>query len=78
MQVAFLRYKLPAIACTPPIMLRLHAAPVTSLPGTQSTGAGVRVLLQWATSPQLPSEFQQMVLEISVPASYGAPVKVRL
>eukprot|EP00884_Botryococcus_braunii_P008684 jgi/Botrbrau1/17817/Bobra.0127s0062.1 len=74
--VAFLRYKLPAIACTPPILLRLNAAPATNLPGLRNSGTGVRILLQWATGPDLPSAFQQMTLELSVPSSYGAPIKV--
>ena len=73
-QVAFLRYKLPAIACQPPLLLCLSLAAPRAVPGQPQQ---LLLLVQFALSPVLSAPFRQATLDLDVPASLGQPQQVR-
>lgn len=77
LQNPLLRYRLPAIACTPPVQLRLSAIPRN--PGSQDGNKDhhLHVVLQWALSPTLATGIEQIVIEISAPVFLETPIKVR-
>ena len=66
-QAAFLQYRLPAVACPPPLLLRLTAR-----------GAARAVLLEarLAAAPGLPGPLEALVLDLDAPAALGDLAKV--
>lgn len=75
MQAVFLRYRLPAIACHPPILLGLTA---TLGLGPDHGQAGVTLLVQYAISPTLSGPMRSATLDLDVPAGLGPASQVRL
>jgi len=67
-QAAFLQYRLPAVACAPPLLLRLAVR-----------GAPRAVLLeaQLAAAHGLPGALQGLVLDLDAPAALGELAKAR-
>ena len=75
MQVAFLKYRLPAIACQAPLLLCL------SLTAPAAPAGQPRQLLlsvQFAVSPILKAPFRKAVLDLDIPAALGQPQQVSI
>ena len=73
LQVAFVKYRLPAIACQPPLLLCL------SLMAPAAPAGQPRQLLlsvQFAVSPVLKAPFRHAVLDLDIPAALGQPQQV--
>ncbi|KAK9788863.1 hypothetical protein WJX73_003471 [Symbiochloris irregularis] len=72
-QAVFLRYRLPAIACHPPILLGLTA---TLGLGPEHSQAGVTLMVQYAISPTLTGSLRSATLDLDVPAGLGPASQV--
>lgn len=69
-QVPFLTYRLPAVACAPPLLLRLKR---------QQGRRGTLLSVHVTASPNLPGSLCGIKLALDVPSFQGnAPSKVRL
>ena len=75
MQVAFLKYKLPAIACQPPLLLCLSLMAPAAPPGQPRQ---LLLSVQFAVSPILKGSFRKAVLDLDLPAALGQPQQVLL
>lgn len=67
-QVAFLTYRLPALACAPPLLLRLIR---------QHSPKGTLLLVEIVASPNLPGQLSGVKLALNVPSAVSSPAKVR-
>jgi hypothetical protein len=65
--VAFLSYRLPALACAPPVLLRLNR---------QQAPRSTLLTAQVMASPNLPGSLCGIKLALDVPSSQGPPSKV--
>ena len=66
-QAAFLQYRLPAVACAPPLLLRLSA---------RRAMRAVLLEANLAAAPGLPGPLEGLVLDLEAPAALGDPSKV--
>lgn len=66
-QVAFLTYRLPALACAPPLLLRLMR---------QHSPKGTLLHVEIVASPNLPGQLSGVKLALNVPSAVSAPSKV--
>ncbi|KAK9845801.1 hypothetical protein WJX81_002731 [Elliptochloris bilobata] len=66
-QAAFLQYRLPAVACTPPLLLRLSA---------RRAARAVLLEARLAAAPGLPGALEGLVLDLEAPAALGDPSKI--
>lgn len=67
LQVPLLRYRLPAMACTPPVLASLIS---------QSSSKGVLLTCHILVSPSMPGSLEAVALSMLLPAVSKAPVKV--
>ncbi|KAK9908229.1 hypothetical protein WJX75_004580 [Coccomyxa subellipsoidea] len=67
-QVAFLKYRLPALACAPPLLLRLNR---------QQGPRGTLLLVEIVASPNLPGQLSAVKLALNVPSAHVAPFKAK-
>ncbi|EIE21363.1 hypothetical protein COCSUDRAFT_56582 [Coccomyxa subellipsoidea C-169] len=67
-QVPFLTYRLPALACAPPLLLRLTA---------QHGAKGTLLCVEIVASPNLPGQLSAVKLALNVPSVLGAPSKAK-
>lgn len=65
--MAFLKYRLPALACAPPLLLRLNR---------QQGPRGTLLLVEIVASPNLPGQLSAVKLALNVPSAHVAPFKV--
>ncbi|KAK9811542.1 hypothetical protein WJX72_005642 [[Myrmecia] bisecta] len=72
-QMPFLKYHLPAVACLPPILLRVSC--VFSLASVASQQS-LLVVVQYTVNPSLPGPLEAAVLDLDVPKACGNPGKV--
>lgn len=66
-QVAFLKYRLPALACAPPLLLRLSG---------QRGPRGSLLSVEIVASPNLPGHLTGVKLALNVPSAQANPSKV--
>jgi len=67
MQVPLLRYTLPAMACTPPLLLSLIK---------QSSSKGVLLSCHILVSPSMPGSLEAVSVHLQIPAASQTPLKV--
>ena len=67
MQVPLLRYRLPAMACTPPVLASLVR---------QSSSRGVLLTCHILVSPSMPGSLEAVSISMLLPAISEAPLKV--
>jgi len=67
-QAAFLQYRLPAVACAPPLLLRL---------AVRGAPRAVMLEAQLAAAHNLPGALQGLVLDLDAPAALGELAKAR-
>lgn len=75
MQEPLLKYRLPAVACPPPLVLQ-----VTPLLSSQSGSPqkGVLFVVQYHVNPQLCGELRSATFTLQCPRILGEPKKVSL
>ena len=66
-QATLLRYTLPAMACTPPLLLSLIR---------QSSARGVLLTCHVLVSPSMPGSLADVTIELHIPSSSQDPLKV--
>ncbi|BDA44585.1 hypothetical protein COCOBI_06-0610 [Coccomyxa sp. Obi] len=67
-QVAFLTYRLPALACAPPLLLRLIR---------QQSPKGTLLLVEIVASPNMPGQLSGVKLALNVPSAVSTPSKAK-
>ena len=67
LQATLLRYTLPAMACAPPLLLSLVR---------QSSARGVLLTCHVLVSPSMPGSLEAVTLDLHLPSSSQAPLKV--
>ena len=67
LQAILLRYTLPAMACAPPLLLSLVS---------QSSARGVLLTCHVLVSPTMPGILEAVTLDLHLPSSSQAPLKV--
>ena len=62
-----LRYQLPAMACTPPLLVSLVR---------QSSAKGVLLTCHILASPSMPGSLEELSVDLHIPSALQAPLKV--